>query len=327
MAGPLGEGEDLRRGRLLPEAQVLRAGHVPVPLRRRPARRPPRGLHRHGHPLPLQAREGLQCPAPDGLRRVRPPRRAVRRGDGHAPRDHDEPEHRDVHAPDQVARLLLRLGPRGPHLRPEVLQVDAVDLREALRAGPRLRRRGARELVPRPRHRPRQRGGDRRPLRARQPPGRPPPDAPVDAPDHRLRRASAQGHRHGRLARGHQGDAAQLDRQVHRCGGGLRDQGRRRGFGGRRGPRSLRRGRGLHHPLRHALRRDLHGDEPRARAREEVARGRSDRERGRGPRLPGRRRAQVRLRAHGDGQGQDRREARGPRGREPRERRREASRA
>ena len=94
--------------------------------------------------------------------------------------------------------------------------------RRAQRLPPRLRRRGARELVPRPRHRPRQRGGDRRPLRARQPPGRPPPDAPVDAQDHRLRRAPPQGHRHGRLARGHQGDAAQLDRQVHRRVGGFR---------------------------------------------------------------------------------------------------------
>ena len=55
VAEALGGGEDLRRDRLLPEAQVLRAGHVPVSLRRRPPRRPPRGLHRHGHRLPLQA--------------------------------------------------------------------------------------------------------------------------------------------------------------------------------------------------------------------------------------------------------------------------------
>ena len=49
----------------------------------------------------------------------------------------------------------------------------------------------------------------------------------------RLRRAPPQGHRHGRLARGHQGDAAQLDRQVHRRRGGLR--------GTRRAPRRPRR--------------------------------------------------------------------------------------
>ena len=45
---------------------------------------------------------------------------------------------------------------------PQVLQVDAVDLRGAVRARARLPRRGAGELLPGARHRARQRGGPRR---------------------------------------------------------------------------------------------------------------------------------------------------------------------
>ena len=41
----------------------------------------PEGLHRHRHPLPLQADARLQRPAPDGLGRLRPARRAVRHQD------------------------------------------------------------------------------------------------------------------------------------------------------------------------------------------------------------------------------------------------------
>ncbi len=62
-------------------AQALRPRHVPVPQRGRPARRPPRGLHRHRYPLPLQADARVQRPAPDGLGRLRPARRAVRHRD------------------------------------------------------------------------------------------------------------------------------------------------------------------------------------------------------------------------------------------------------
>ncbi len=197
MAGALGEGQDLRRRRLLPEAEILRPRHVPVSIRRRAARRPSGGLHGHGHRLPLQARQGVQRAASDGLRRLWPPGRAIRRGDRDAPADHHREEHRQLYAPDKGPWLFLRLGPRGAHMRPRILQVDAVDLREAIREGARLRRRGPGELVPGPWHGARQRGGHRRPLRARQPPRGAPSDAPVDAQDHRLRRAPPQGHRHG----------------------------------------------------------------------------------------------------------------------------------
>ena len=53
--------------------------------------------------------------------------------------------------------------------RPRLLPLDAVDLREALRARPRLRGRGAGELVPGARHRARERRGDRRQERERRP--------------------------------------------------------------------------------------------------------------------------------------------------------------
>ena len=107
LAGLLGGERDLpraqpdrRAGRPGPpagrRAEAVRAGHVPVPVRRRAARRAPAGLHRHRrvHPLPADGR--LQRAAPDGLRRVRPARRAVRGADRHAPADHHRGQHRAV---------------------------------------------------------------------------------------------------------------------------------------------------------------------------------------------------------------------------------------
>ena len=85
------------------------------------------------------------------------------------------------------------------------------------RAPPGLPPRGARQLVPRPRHGAGQRGGHRRrSLRARQLPGLPAPARAVDAAHHRLRRAAAGRPRPARLARADQADAAQLDRPFHR---------------------------------------------------------------------------------------------------------------
>ena len=226
MAGLLGRAQDVQDRGLRPrQEEVLHPRHVPVPVWRRPPCRPSRRLHGDGHLRPLPAQPRLQRPAPHGMGRLRPPRRAVRDRHGHAPRDHDEEEHRQLPPPDPVARLQLRLGPRGRDDRPVLLQVDAVDLQEALREGPRLRCRSAGELVPGPWHRPRQRGGHQWPLRARQPPRRAPPDAPVDAEDHGLRGASARRPRGAGLARRRQGDAAQLDRQVHRRRGHLRHNG------------------------------------------------------------------------------------------------------
>ena len=66
-------------------AQGLHPGHVPVPLRRRPARRPPAGLHRHRRAGPVQDDDRPQRAAHDRLRRLRPGRRAVRGRARHAP--------------------------------------------------------------------------------------------------------------------------------------------------------------------------------------------------------------------------------------------------
>ncbi len=67
-------------------AQALYPRHVPLPQRSRPARRPSRGVHGHRHRLPLQADARIQRPAPDGLGRLRPARRAIRRPDQYASR-------------------------------------------------------------------------------------------------------------------------------------------------------------------------------------------------------------------------------------------------
>jgi leucyl-tRNA synthetase len=57
---------------------VLHPRHVPVPERRRAARRPPGRVHRDRHPRPLQADERVPRAAPDGLGRLRAAGRAVR---------------------------------------------------------------------------------------------------------------------------------------------------------------------------------------------------------------------------------------------------------
>ena len=129
VASRLGAEQDLPRHRPRPvAAQALRPRHVPLSQRGRAARRPSRGVHRDRHRLPLQADARVQRPAPDGLGRLRPARRAVRRPDEHPSPDHHPGEHRQLPPPDQVARLLLRLGPRNRHDRPRLLQVDPVDL-------------------------------------------------------------------------------------------------------------------------------------------------------------------------------------------------------
>ena len=94
------------------------------------------GLH-VGHPLGYIASDiysrykrlkRLQRTSPDGLRRLRPACRAVRHPDGTAPRRNDRAEHRPLPRTARQDRLLVRLAPRGPHLRPLLLQMDAVGL-------------------------------------------------------------------------------------------------------------------------------------------------------------------------------------------------------
>ena len=126
MAAALERARHLPRRRRPRASQVLRPRHVPLPLGGRAPRRPSAGLHRLGHLFALQAAQGIQRAAPHGLRRIRPARRAVRHPDRAAPRRHDRAQHRPLPRAARQNRFFVRLGPRGAHLRPGLLQVDAV---------------------------------------------------------------------------------------------------------------------------------------------------------------------------------------------------------
>ena len=163
---------------------------------------------------------------------------------------------RQLPPPDRLGRLRLRLGARGQHHRPGVRQVDAVDLPPALREGPGLRGRRPHQLVPVVQDRPGQRRGQPGALRALRHAGRAQGHAPVDAAHHPLRRPAARGSGRARLARVDAGHAAQLDRPLRGRRGRVQDRGAGRRA---RDPR-------VHHPARHALRRDVHGAGARAPA-------------------------------------------------------------
>ncbi len=104
----------------------------PYPSGSRPARRPPGRLHRHRHHRPLQAHDRPQRAAPDGLRFVRPARRAIRHQDRPAPGAHHRRQHRELPPPAEIAGFRLRLGPRNRHHRSRIRALDAVDLPPAL---------------------------------------------------------------------------------------------------------------------------------------------------------------------------------------------------
>ena len=99
------------------------------------------GLH-VGHPLGYIAsdiysrykrQKRLQRPASDGLRRLRPSGRTVRHPDGPASGRHHRAEHRPLPRAIGQNRLLVRLGPRSPHLRSGLLQMDAVGVPQNVR--------------------------------------------------------------------------------------------------------------------------------------------------------------------------------------------------
>mmetsp|Transcript_20064 Transcript_20064/g.31616 ORF Transcript_20064/g.31616 Transcript_20064/m.31616 type:complete len:533 (+) Transcript_20064:651-2249(+) len=256
MAGLLGGQQDLQGRAPRGQGEEVHPGHVPIPLGRRPARGPPRGLHRHGHHGPVLPHEGPGRAAPHGLGQLRAARRAARHQHRHAPPGDHRREHRQLQAPAQEPGLRLRLGPGGGHHRPRLRQVDPVDLPPALQEGLGHAERGAGELVPGAGHGAGQRGGDRRALGARVAPGQAAAAAPVGVQDHRVRRPA--GGRAGgggpAVARGHPGRAEGLDRPLRR--------GADRLPGGGRGGRLLR----VHHAAGHLAGRDLRGAGPRAPA-------------------------------------------------------------
>jgi hypothetical protein len=225
-------------------AEVLRAGDAAVP-ERRAAHRTPQGVlgRRRGRALPPPHRQA--GPAPDGLRRLRPPCREPRDKDGAASaRVH---RRRDPVVPAPVPRVgnLHRLVPGVRHARAALLPLDAVDLPAAVRARTRLPQGGGGQVVPERPDGARERAGRRRALRALRSRGRGQAARAMVLPHHRLRGPAARGPRRDRLARARQDDAAQLDRPVR----------------GRRGAVPLRGARDrlsrLHDTTRHALRRDV----------------------------------------------------------------------
>ena len=163
----------------------------------------------------------------------------------------DAAQHRRVQALARQRRgIMLRLGARGHHLRARLLPLDAVALPAALRARPRLSRRGDRQLGSGRPDRARQRAGRRVGTQlAQRRAGREARARAVVLPHHRLRGAAARRSRQARrLAREGQG----------RCSA--------TGSAAARAPRSssalaepATSDHRLHDAARHALRRDLPG--------------------------------------------------------------------
>ncbi len=221
MAGALGKGKPFPRRRGPRPPQALHPGHVPVPVRRGPARGPPGGVHGHGHPGPHEAHAGLQRAAPHGLGRLRPARGKLRHPEQGPPAPGHPGQHRQLPAADQVPRVLLRLVPGGGHHRPRVLQMDPVDLPPAPQEGAGVRRRDPHQFLPQVQDRPGQRGGApgrlRTLRRARGTAGH----APMAAQDHGVRGPPAGRPGRPGLARVHPGHATELDRPFRGRGGGL----------------------------------------------------------------------------------------------------------
>ena len=106
----------------------LHPRHVPVPERHRPARRTPVGLHRHRRLRPVPAHGRQERAVHDGLRRLRPARRAVRRADRHASGGHHPAERRCDAPPAAPHRAQPRPPAQHRHHRSRLLPLDAVDL-------------------------------------------------------------------------------------------------------------------------------------------------------------------------------------------------------
>ena len=257
MAGALARGRAAQDPDRSGEAEVLRAGHVPLPVGRGPARRPLRGLHGDRRHHALEADAGVPRAAPDGLGRVRPAGRELRHQARRPPARHDRRSDRQLPPPDRRGRLRLRLGARDQHHRSrrtcsgrsgsscKLYERDlAYEAVVPINWCPSCKTGLANEEVSQGRC---ERCGTRRRAQGH---------APVDAAHHALRRSAARGSGRARLAGVDGGDAAQLDRPQRGRRGDVHD-----GDAGR-GPRAAR----VHDAARHAVRRDVHGAVARARA-------------------------------------------------------------
>ena len=169
------------------EPEVLRAHRVPVPLR-------PAGLH-VGHPRPFTAMDIVTPQKADaGLQRPRSPSAltpsACRRRTSPSRTTSIPPSSRKQNI-ENFTRQLKMLGygfdwdrVRGHH-RPQLLQVDPVDLPADVQAWPGLQDHHARQLVHQLQVRAGQRGGRRGRVRALRQRGHPQGKEPVDAAHHR----------------------------------------------------------------------------------------------------------------------------------------------
>ncbi len=273
MAAPLGGRPRRLRRHGLVGREVLHAQHVPVPLGQPPARGPRPQLHPRRRPLPAPADGRTPSAEPDGLGRVR-----IARGERGDPERRASPRvHAVQHRADEGAalraRLSLRLVQGARLVRPGLLPVEPVAVPPDVGARARASQDRAGQLVPGLPHRPRQRAGRRRALRALGRSRGDPGSHAVVLQGHRLRREAARRARPpSALVRSRQDDAAQLDREV---GGGRGRLPHRRA---RRAPQ------GLHDPAGHAPRGDLPGARAGASGRRASGRPRSPPRRDRGVR-------------------------------------------
>ncbi len=134
------------------------------------------------------------------------------------PRRHRARRRGRASPPDRRARRRVRGRHPADAGRAGMVVADAGGVRRGHRpAAPGIRRRGAGQLVPRPRDGRRQRGGHRRrPQRPWQLPRVQADHAPVDDAHHGVRRPSTRRSRSARLDRRLEDDPTQLDRPLHR---------------------------------------------------------------------------------------------------------------
>ena len=150
------------------QAQVLRAGHVPLPVGRRPARRPPRGLHRHRHPLAARSgcRASTCCTRWAGTPSACRPRTTPSSTGVHPRVDH-RAGHRQLPPPDRQSLGFAYDWDREVNTTdPGYCKWTQWIFLQLYETRPRLRGRRPDQLVPVVQDRPRQRGGQPGALRA-----------------------------------------------------------------------------------------------------------------------------------------------------------------